>query len=165
MRIVANTCFAAVAAMALLSAPLACGPAAAQSAGQSAAASTPADNSVEARVDAFIKKLHAQLHITAAEKAEWKEFTAVMRQNARHMERAFNKRMRELDTMNAVDSLKSYERLAEAHAQRLKRLVPAFEKLYAALPLKQKKLADKVFREDIQKHAPPQEGGSSQPSR
>ena len=165
MRIVANTCVAAVAAMALLSAPLACGPAAAQSAGQPAAASTPADNSVEARVDAFIKKLHAQLHITAAEKAEWKEFTAVIRQNARRMERAFNKRMRELDTMNAVDSLKSYERLAEAHAKRLKRLVPAFEKLYAALPPKQKKLADKAFREDIQKHAPPQEGGSTQPNR
>ena len=165
MRIVANTCFAAVAAMALLSAPLAGGPAAAQSAGQSAAASSPAGGSVEARVDAFIKKLHAQLHITAAEKTEWKAFTRVMRQNARHMERAFNKRLRDLDTMNAVDSLKSYERLAEAHVKRLKRLVPAFEKLYAALPAKQKKLADKVFREDIQKHAPPQEGGSSQPTR
>ena len=165
MRIVANTCFAAVAATALLFAPLAWGQAAPQSAAPSAAASVPAGGSVEGRVDAFIKKLHAQLHITAAEKAEWKEFTAVMRKNARHMERAFNKRMRDLDTMNAVDSLKSYERLAEAHVKRLKRLVPAFEKLYAALPPKQKRLADKVFHEDIQKHAPPQEGGSSQPSR
>ena len=54
--------------------------------------------------------------------------------------------------MNAVQNLQSYEQLAEAHAQRVQKLIPAFENLYNAMPEQQKQLADQVFRGNAEKH-------------
>jgi hypothetical protein len=79
-------------------------------------------------------------------------------------EHAFMQRMQQLHSMMAVASLKSYERLAEEHVARLKRLVPAFEKLYDKMPVKQKVIADQVFRENAEKRTAAQAGGSSPPS-
>jgi hypothetical protein len=47
--------------------------------------------------------------------------------------------------MNAVDNLKSYAAMVDAHADGLKRLVPAMQALYDAMPDAQKKVADAVF--------------------
>jgi periplasmic protein CpxP/Spy len=55
--------------------------------------------------------------------------------------------------MNALQNMKSYEQLAEAHAQHLQKLVPAFQNLYDAMPDQQKRLADQVFRENAEKRA------------
>src|SRR5579871_4364075 len=41
------------------------------------------------RVEAHIRQLHDQLQITPAEKVQWDKFAAVMRANARAMDRAF----------------------------------------------------------------------------
>ena len=48
--------------------------------------------------------------------------------------------------MNAVDDLHSYEAIADAHAAGVKKLMTAFETLYASLSDAQKKNADAVFR-------------------
>ena len=109
--------------------------------------------------------MHDDLQITPAQEAQWKRYVAVVHQNARDMQRAFAERARQLRSMTAVANLKSYERLAEAHVARLKRLVPAFEKLYASMTAKQKLNADEMFRERAERRAAARESGSSQPSK
>ena len=88
-----------------------------------------ADNGVEARVEARIKDLRAKLHITPAQEPQWDQFAQVMRQNARDMNQAGMNRAQQIPSMNAVQDMKSYQQLAEAHVQRLQKLIPAFEAL------------------------------------
>jgi periplasmic protein CpxP/Spy len=105
------------------------------------------------RVEAHIKELHSQLRITAAEQPQWEQFANVMRENARAMDREFAQRAQQFPTMNALQDMQSYERIADAHARHLQKLVPAFEILYNAMPEQQKQLADQVFRANAQAHA------------
>ena len=106
----------------------------------------------EERVEARIKELHAQLRITPAEEPQWNEFARVMRENARDMDEAFMQRAEQFPTMNAVQNMQSYEQISEQHAQRVQKLIPAFQKLYDAMPDQQKRLADQVFRANAEKH-------------
>ena len=122
-----------------------------------AAASPMADHPVsgknaEERVENRIKELHAQLRITPAEEPQWNEFAQVMRENAREMDQVFMQRAQQYPTMNAVQNMQSYEQISEEHAQRVQKLVPAFQKLYDAMPDQQKRLADQVFRANSEKH-------------
>ncbi len=98
------------------------------------------------RVEEHIKQLHSQLRITAAEEPQWDQFANVMRENARDMDQEFSQRAQQYQTMNALQNMQSYEQIAEAHAQHLQQLVPAFENLYNAMPAQQKQLTDRVFR-------------------
>lgn len=98
------------------------------------------------RVEARIKALHEQLHITDAQTAQWNDLAQVMRDNAKAIEDLVKQREQNLKTMNAVDDLRSYQALAEAHAEGLKKLVPVFETLYDSMSDDQKKTADVVFR-------------------
>jgi hypothetical protein len=111
-----------------------------------------AGKNAEERVEARIKELHAQLRITPAEEPQWNEFAQTMRENAREMDQAFMQRAQQFPTMNAVQNMQSYEQIAEQHAQRVQKLVPAFQKLYDAMPDQQKRLADQVFRANAEKH-------------
>ena len=111
-----------------------------------------AGKSAEERVENRIKELHAQLRITPAEEPQWNQFAEVMRENAREIDQALTQRAQQFSTMNAVQNLQSYGQLAEAHAQRVEKLVPAFENLYNAMPEQQKQLADQVFRGNAEKH-------------
>ena len=106
----------------------------------------------EERVEARIKELHAQLRITPAEEPQWNEFARVMRENARDMDEAFIQRAQQYPAMNAVQNMQSYEQISEQHAQRVQKLIPAFQKLYDAMPDQQKRLADQVFRANAEKH-------------
>ena len=106
----------------------------------------------EERVERRIKELHGQLQITPAEEPQWNEFAQVMRENARDMDQAFVQRAQQFPTMNAVQNMQSYEQLSEEHAQRVQKLVPAFQKLYDAMPDAQKRVADQVFRANAEKH-------------
>ena len=112
-----------------------------------------ADNGVEARVEARIKDLRAKLHITPAQEPQWDQFAQVMRQNARDMNQAGMNRAQQIPSMNAVQDMKSYHQLAEAHVQRLQKLIPAFEALYNAMPPQQQQLADQVFRDNADRRA------------
>ena len=112
-----------------------------------------AGKNAEERVEARIKELHAQLRITPAEEPQWNEFAQVMRENAREMDQAFMQRAQQYPTMNAMQNMQSWEQVAEAHAQHLQKLVPAFDNLYNAMPEQQKKLTDQVFRANAERHA------------
>ena len=48
--------------------------------------------------------------------------------------------------MTALDDLKNYQKVTQAHVDGLKNLIASFEALYAAMPDDQKKTADHVFR-------------------
>jgi hypothetical protein len=48
--------------------------------------------------------------------------------------------------MTAVDHLKNYQKISQAHVDGLKNLISSFTTLYAAMPDGQKKIADNVFR-------------------
>jgi periplasmic protein CpxP/Spy len=111
-----------------------------------------AGKTAEERVERRIKELHAQLRITAAEHPQWDQFAEVMRQNARDMDQAVIQRAQQFETMNAVQNMQSYEQLAEEHAQRVQKLVPAFQALYDAMSDPQKRLADQVFRANSEQH-------------
>ena len=71
--------------------------------------------------------MHAKLHITPTEEAQWDQFAEVMRENARDMNKPATEHAHRIPSMDAVQDLKLYEQLAEAHVQRLQKLIPAFE--------------------------------------
>ncbi len=99
------------------------------------------------RVEARIKELHTKLKITPAQEELWKNVVQVMRDNAKTMEALIKTRSEKAGAMTAVDDLKSYSEIAEAHADGLRKFIPAFEPLYAGMSDAQKKSADTLFRQ------------------
>ncbi|HXZ08898.1 MAG TPA: Spy/CpxP family protein refolding chaperone [Paraburkholderia sp.] len=100
------------------------------------------DNHVEER----ISDLHAELKITKDQEAQWAKVADVMRDNARTMHDLFEARRNGAASETAVENLKSWGDIAQAHADGNKTLLAAFEPLYDSMPDEQKKLADQVFR-------------------
>jgi hypothetical protein len=98
------------------------------------------------RVEQHITRLHAQLHITPAQQAEWDQFAQVMRDNAKEMNEALEQRSSGFASMNAADNMQSYAQIAQQHAQATQKLATAFQTLYASMSDDQKKNADTVFR-------------------
>ncbi len=96
------------------------------------------------RTEARIADLHAKLKITEAQEKQWSNVAQIMRENAAEME-SLAKARKEKGSLNAVDDLKSYSTIADAHAAGLKKFIPAFETLYAELGADQKQAADKLF--------------------
>ena len=96
------------------------------------------------RAEAHIKSLHDRLRITSAQEPQWTTVAQVMRDNARQMEAAIEQR-RQAHGLSAVDDLKAYQAIADAHAQGLQKLVPAFQALYDTMSDEQKKNADAIF--------------------
>jgi len=97
------------------------------------------------RVEVRIKELHTKLKITPAQQGLWDNVTKVMRDNAITMEALIKARSEKAGAANAVDDLKSYSGIAEAHADGLKKFIPVFEPLYASMSDAQKKDADTLF--------------------
>jgi len=102
-----------------------------------------------AYVETRIKELHQKLHITAAQEDAWNNVAQVMRENAQSMEPLIHDRFENSATMTAVDDLRSYSALADAHAEGLKKFIPAFEQLYDSMSDAQKKNADALFRNRV----------------
>lgn len=100
----------------------------------------------EARVEQRIADLHSRLQITPAQQSQWDQFAKVMRDNAQSMDQIFGQRSGRIQQMSAVDNMQSYAQIAEAHAQDVQKLVPAFESLYNSMSPDQKRTADQVFR-------------------
>lgn len=105
--------------------------------------SKPAENGP---VEARIKELHKRLHITEAQKPQWDALTEVMRDNAQAMSDLEKQRAADTQSMNAVDVVKSYGAVIEAHEAGMKKFIPAFEALYNSLSDEQKKTADSMFQ-------------------
>jgi hypothetical protein len=98
------------------------------------------------RTEARIKQLYTELKITPAQEDLWKAFVQVMRDNAKTIEEMNLARAEKTASMNAVEDLKSYSDIVQAHAEGLKKYVTAFEALYASMSDEQKKNADTLFR-------------------
>jgi len=103
------------------------------------------DTSAE-RVEARIKDMHAKLKITQAQEEQWAKVAKVMRDNEKVMEPLINSRMEKYKTMTAIDDLKSYGEITDAHADAIKRFTPIFATLYASMSDAQKKDSDTMFR-------------------
>jgi len=104
------------------------------------------------RVEVRIKSMHEKLKITSAQEAKWTKLTDVMRENAKLMDTLTQSRSDKAKTMSAVDDLKSYGEIAEAHADGLKKFTPAFADLYDSMTDAQKKEADMLFRRGSTAH-------------
>ena len=97
-------------------------------------------------VEQRITNLRASLKITADQDAKWNTVAQAMRENAASMDKLVAAtRTTPPQNMSAVDDLKSYQKFAQAHVDGLKNLIASFDKLYAAMPDAQKKVADGVF--------------------
>ena len=114
---------------------------------QASPAASPAAKATHAnRVEARTKSLHDGLKITAAQEPQWQAVADVMRDNAKAMGALIRDRAAKMKTMTAIDDLHSYAAIADAHAAGVKKLVTAFEPLYASLSDAQKKAADAMFQ-------------------
>jgi periplasmic protein CpxP/Spy len=96
------------------------------------------------RVELRIKELHSELKITPEQEPQFDAVAQAMRDDAKGMEDAIAQR-REAKSMTAVDDLKAYQAIADAHSQGLQKLIPAFQALYDTMSPEQKKNADAVF--------------------
>ncbi|TKC90296.1 hypothetical protein FAZ69_09130 [Trinickia terrae] len=105
----------------------------------------------EARVEERIATLHSQLKITPAQETQWQQFADAMRQNGETMGNLYRQRMAGKN-LSALDDMKQYTQIAQAHADGMSKLVAAFEPLYNSFSPEQKKLADTTFREHGGKH-------------
>jgi hypothetical protein len=96
-----------------------------------------------------IKGLHRRLHITSAQQAQWDKLVQVMRDNAKAMNDLQEQRKQDAAAMTAVDAVKSYQAVIEAHDAGMAKFVPAFESLYDSMSEAQKKTADAMFRRKV----------------
>jgi protein CpxP len=99
------------------------------------------------RVEARIKELHTKLRITQVQEDLWHNVIQVMWDNAKTLDALTKARSDNAKTTTAVDHLKSYSDVAEAHAEGIKKFLPAFEALYASMSDAQKHNADTLFHE------------------
>jgi protein-disulfide isomerase len=110
------------------------------------ASATAPDSPSNASVETRIKELHRRLHITDAQKTQWDALAQVMRDNAQKMADLEKQRVADASSMTAVDVVKSYSEVIDAHEDGMKKFIPAFEDLYNSMSDSQKKIADSMFR-------------------
>jgi hypothetical protein len=120
-------------------------PAASKAASQATAQAAAGKARHEQRVEDRIKYLHTQLKITSAQETQWNAFADVMRNNGETMGKLFEQRHASANA-SALDDMKQYAEITQAHADGTKKLVDAFEPLYNSFSPEQKKLADDTFR-------------------
>ena len=102
--------------------------------------------SAEDRVEAHITNMHAKLKITQAQEDQWAKVAQSMRDNEKSVEPLIKARRENAKTMTAVDDLKSYGEITDAHADGIKKFTPVFATLYDSMSDAQKKQADAMFR-------------------
>ena len=98
------------------------------------------------RVEARITDMHAKLMITQAQEDQWGKVAQTMRDNEKAIEPLIKTRAENSKTMTAVDDLKSYGEITDAHADGIKKFTPVFATLYNGMSDAQKKEADTLFR-------------------
>ncbi len=108
-----------------------------------------------AGIDQLIQHLHDSLKITQSQELLWQPVAKVMRENAATLSALAKTRAEHADTANAIDDLRSYVEISEAHADGTRRLLPAFEALYNSMSNEQKQKTDLEFRGHYQAHHRP----------
>ena len=143
----------AVAVVAFLAAIGSAIPAAAADMAPASTATTAVAARMDAKVEARIKDLHTRLAITSAEEDSWGKVAQVMRDNEAAMSTLIEARSGGAKTMTAVDDLKSYGQIAQAHADGIQKFAPVFGTLYDSMSSEQKANADTIFRDSGRKAA------------
>jgi cytoskeletal protein RodZ len=147
------------------SAPMAQAPSASPSSSSSASSAQSVKPRSDAQVEGRITQLHKELKITSAQESDWSKLAQDMRDNAHDMSSLLQERNAAAKShpMTALDNLKNYEQITDAHADGLKKLVPDFETLYGEMSPAQKKAADTVFNQRVNQRvrttATPSSGG------
>lgn len=98
------------------------------------------------RTEVCISNVKKSLKITMEQEEMWNDLVEIMRENAKEMEELIKDRADRVKTMSAVEDLKSYSEILDAHAEGMKRSIPAFEKLYDGMTDEQKEDADFLFK-------------------
>jgi hypothetical protein len=97
------------------------------------------------RVENRIKTLHQKLGITPDQESAWNDVAQAMRDNEANLSSTIQAKHENAANMSAVDDLASYQKIAQAHADGLQKVVSAFQGLYDNMSDDQKKNADQVF--------------------
>lgn len=98
-------------------------------------------------VEAHISQLRKKLRITEQQAPQWDAFAQVMRDNSAQFTQLAETRNAQQQSMNAVDDLRSFQAIAQAHADGLSRLQQAFQGVYDIMSPEQRKNADSVFHD------------------
>jgi protein CpxP len=118
---------------------------------ESGAQSSVAQNGDErAGIEALIQHLHDSLRITQAQEPQWLGVTRVIRENAATMNTLAEERAEHAQTATAIDDLKSYAQISQAHATGTKRMLSVFQALYDSMSPEQRQAADAEFRGRLQ---------------
>jgi len=96
-------------------------------------------------VESHIQDMHAELQITPAEEIQWAAVAKTMRDSATETDEAIDRREALVNSASAVENLKAYGDIAQAHADGVKKLAAVFAPLYASMSDDQKKAADTLF--------------------
>jgi protein CpxP len=148
-----------IAIAALMGATMLATPLSAARAEQAAVSQTQAARATETKgetVEQRITNLHAALQITPAQDAPWNAVAQAMRENAASMDKLIAaNRTTPPQNMTAVEDLKTYQKVAQAHVDGLKNLIASFGTLYDAMPADQQKIADGLF---TARHTAPSHG-------
>jgi LTXXQ motif family protein len=111
-----------------------------------------AHTQVNPQVNTRIDNLHTRLQITAAQESLWLPVAQVMRDNASSMDALRQSRAANANGMSAVEDLRAYGQVVDAHADGVRKLTSAFEPLYNSMSDPQKRNADLIFRGDHHHH-------------
>lgn len=103
-----------------------------------------------AGIEALIQHLHDSLRITTEQEALWLGVTRVIRESAATMNTLAEERAEHAQTATAIDDLKSYAQISQAHASGTKRMLTVFQALYDSMSPEQRQAADAEFRGRLQ---------------
>ena len=109
-------------------------------------AASPAAKPAADRDEQRIKDLHDRLKITPAQESLWTKVADTMRANDEKIDTLAKARHDHASTMTALEDLRSYGEITEAHAAGIRAFVPVFSTLYDSMSAAQKANADNVFR-------------------
>ena len=98
------------------------------------------------QVNDRIEAMRRRLQITPQQQPAWDAFAQAMRDNATTTAQAYQDRAAHVQTMTAVENLRSFAQLEQTRAQGLQTLASSFETLYGQLSDTQKQTADAIFR-------------------
>ncbi len=109
--------------------------------------------SMKDRVEARIKDLHDAIGVTPDQESDWNDVAQAMRESEFGVSNLIKARHRNAEHSNAIDDIKSYQRISQAHADGMSKFVDAFEPFYSELSPEQKEKADAFFH-NFQKRGP-----------
>ncbi len=98
------------------------------------------------RVEARIADLHDAIGVTPDQESEWHDVAQAMRDSESGVGELIRARRSHAESTNAIDDIKSYQAISQAHADNMSKFVDAFEPFYDDLSAGQKERADAYFR-------------------